>query len=155
MALDHSFDHFSAHPLAQAALAEVLGLHAFLKAWLGGTIADAPAMFARLESALADDFTQVTPGGARLSRADVIAALRGAHGTRAGAGAFRITIREPELLHLRPPLVVLGYVEEQGGAGAIVTRRRSTALFEALGESTPDAHAGLRWLALHETWIET
>jgi hypothetical protein len=97
VALDRPLAHHFDHPLARAALEEVLGLHVFLEAWLGGTIADAPAMFARLESALADSFTQVTPGGARLSRADVIGALRGAHGTRAGAGAFRITIREPEL----------------------------------------------------------
>ncbi|MET0429372.1 MAG: hypothetical protein ABW026_12840, partial [Microvirga sp.] len=110
---DHAFDH----PLARAALEEVLGLHAFFEVWLGGTIAGTPAAFARLESALADDFTLVTPDGARLQRAAVIAALRGAHGTRAGEVPFRIAIHEPELLALRPPLVVLGYVEEQSGAG--------------------------------------
>jgi len=133
------------HPVARAALREVIDLHAFFEAWLGGTTENSDAAFSRLERALADGFTMVSPDGARLGRTDVIGSLRAAHGARSRTGPFRIAIHEPELLLLRPPLVVLGYVEEQA-TGAAVTRRRATALFEVEEED-------VRWLALHETWI--
>jgi hypothetical protein len=144
--LDHPLGLSLDHPLARAAFDVVTGLHVFFEAWLGGTMEKTPAGLSRLEGALADGFTLVTPQGARLKRSDVIESLRGAHGSR--SGSFRIAILEPELLCLRPPLVVLGYVEEQG-MGAAVTRRRSTAVFEECG----DGRKGVRWLALHETWI--
>jgi hypothetical protein len=142
------------HPLARAALREVTDLHAFFEAWLGGTVADTDAVFSRVERALGDGFTMVSPGGARLRRPDVIGWLRGAHGSRDGQGPFRIAAVEPELLLLRPPLVIVGYVEEQA-AGGEVTRRRSTAVFEAgvAGEGPVEGEEGVRWLALHETWI--
>jgi hypothetical protein len=135
-------------PLVRAALAEVIDLHVFFEAWLGGTTAKEPAAFSRLDRALAEQFTLVAPGGERLRRPAVIEGLRGAHGAR--PAPFRITIREPELLCLRPPLVILGYIEEQS-AGATLTRRRSTAVFESCADE--DARQGVRWLALHETWI--
>jgi hypothetical protein len=134
------------HPVAQAALREVVDLHLFFEAWLGGTAENSEEVFARLETALAEDFTMVEPGGSRLRRADVIRSLRAAHGARRRPGRFEIVIAEPELLLLRPPLVILGYVEEQTAAGAL-TRRRSTAVLSAKEES------GVRWLALQETWI--
>ena len=136
------------HPLARAALREGADLHAFFEAWLGGTVEDTDAAFARVERALGEAFTMVAPSGALLRRPDVIGWLRGAHGSRAGQGPFRIAAVEPELLLLRPPLVVVRYIEEQEAGGG-VTRRRSTAVFEASG----DRNEGVRWLALHETWI--
>jgi len=135
------------HPVVRAALREVTDLHAFFEAWLGGTVADTDAVFSRVERALGATFTMVSPGGARLRRPEVIGWLRGAHGSRSEQGPFRIAAVEPELLLLRPPLVVVGYVEEQA-AGGEVTRRRSTAVFEA-----SEGEEGVRWLALHETWI--
>jgi hypothetical protein len=135
------------HPLIQAALKEVADLHAFFEAWFSGTAANTPAVFSRLETTLAEGFTMVSPNGIRLQRHDVIGWLRGAHGTQA-KGPFRIGILESEVLLLRPPLVSLGYVEEQG-VDSVVTRRRSTAVFEAVrGRGT-----SVRWLTLHETWI--
>ncbi|QRM34220.1 hypothetical protein [Microvirga sp. VF16] len=134
------------HPLAQAALQEVVDLHAFFETWLCGTVENTHAVFSRLENALGEEFTMVSPSGARLQRPDVIGWLRGAYGTKGKQDPFHIAVVEPELLLLRPPLIILRYIEEQA-AGSIVTRRRSTAVFEALAEE------GVRWLALHETWI--
>ncbi len=136
------------HPLARAALQEVIDLHAFFEAWLGGTAPQTEAAFARLDRALAEGFTMVTPDGVRLPRAAVIEWLRQAHGAKAAFGPFRIAIAEAELVHLAVPLVVLGYVEQQTLGGAI-GRRRSTGLIEAV----PAADDRVRWLALHETWI--
>jgi hypothetical protein len=138
-----------AQALARAALQEVRDLHAFFETWLGGTVPESAQEFARLESALADGFTMVSPDGHRRSRAEVIGRLRQAHGSKGAAGAFRIAIPEAEVLALHPPLVVVGYIEEQVGPAA-ATRRRSTAV---LGVSPGDERP--RWLAVHETWHET
>jgi hypothetical protein len=136
------------HPLARSALKEVVDLHECFETWLGGTGPDTPAAFARLETALADTFTMVSPDGQRLRRAEVLENLRHGYGSQGRRGAFRIAIREPEILHLDPPLVVLGYVEDQEGEDGL-TRRRSTAVLAA---SAQDGGRP-RWLALHETWI--
>ncbi|MBM6580771.1 hypothetical protein ILT44_11310 [Microvirga sp. BT689] len=136
------------HPLAQAALREIADLHAFFEAWLSGTAENTGTVFSRVESSLGEEFTIVSPSGRRLQRSDVIGWLWETHGTRANQGPFHIAIAEPELLLLRPPLVLLGYVEEQT-VGDVVTRRQSTALFDVSIESGQR----VRWLALHETWI--
>jgi hypothetical protein len=135
------------HPLARAALREVVDLHAFFEAWLGGTAPNTDAEFARLDAVLAESFTMVSTDGRRLSRADVTGSLRKAHGLRGRAAPFRIFIVEPEILHVQTPLIAVRYVEEQSAPDTI-TRRRSTALFEAL----PDDPSRVQWLALHETW---
>jgi hypothetical protein len=136
------------HPLAQAVLQEVADLHAFFEAWLSGEAENTNAVFSRVESALGEEFTMVSVNGQRLQRSDVIGWLRGTHGARASQGSFHIAVAEPEILLLRPPLVLLGYVEEQT-VDNVVTRRQSTALFEV---SIEDGQP-VRWLALHETWI--
>lgn len=136
------------HPLGKAVLQEVADLHAFFEAWLSGTAENTNTVFSRVESSLGEEFTMVSPSGQRLQRPDVIGWLRGTHGAKASQGSFRIAIAEPEVLLLRPPLILLGYVEEQT-VGNVVTRRRSTALFEVPIEGGQR----VRWLALHETWI--
>jgi hypothetical protein len=137
------------HPLAQAVLQEVADLHAFFEAWLSGEAENTNTVFSRVESTLGEEFTMVFPSGQRLQRSDVIGWLRGTHGARASQGSFHIAIAEPEILLLRPPLVLLGYVEEQT-LGDVVTRRQSTALFEV----SIEGGQRVRWLALHETWID-
>jgi hypothetical protein len=136
------------HPLAQAVLQEVSDLHAFFEAWLSGEAENTNAVFSRVESSLGEEFTMVSPSGQRLQRPDVIGWLRGTHGARASQGSFHIAIAEPEILLLRPPLVLFGYVEEQT-VGNVVTRRQSTALFDV----SIEGGQRVRWLALHETWI--
>ena len=134
------------HPLARSALQEVVELHAFFEAWLGGAAPRSDATFARIEDALAQRFTMVEPDGRRLGRGEVLAWLRQAHGSRAGVG-FRIAVRDQEALFLAPPVVTVGYLEEQEANGQ-VTRRRSTAVLAA-----PAGGGRPLWHALHETWI--
>ena len=137
------------NPLGQAVLQEVADLHAFFEAWLRGEAENTNAVFSRVESSLGEKFTMVTPSGQRRQRPDVIGWLRGIHGARASQGSFHIAIAEPEVLLLRPPLILLGYVEEQT-LGNVVTRRQSSALFEV----SIEGGRHVRWLALHETWID-
>lgn len=136
------------HPLARASLQEVIDLHAFFEAWLGGTAPNTDAAFARLPAALAEEFSMVTPDGGRLSRSAVVGWLRQAHGSKGDRGTFRIRVVDPECLLVRPPLAAVGYVEVQTSGGSS-RARRSTALFEA----APDAPGGVRWLVLQETWV--
>jgi hypothetical protein len=138
----------SDHPLVRAAAQEVTDLHVFFESWLGGTSANDDAAFIRLEAALAPSFTMVTPEGRRLARPDVLGWLQQAHGAKREPGPFRIAIRDVEILHVEPPLVAIGYIEEQV-QGATRSIRRSTALFR----EDPQAPQGVRWLALQETWI--
>jgi hypothetical protein len=134
------------NPVAVSALEEIVGLHGFFESWLRGHCPDTDAAFARLEAALAESFSIVTPDGERLGRTEVVARLRQAHGSKGRHGLFRIAILDPEVLYDNPPLVVLGYVEEQVSCET-VTRRRATALLESA------QGPGLQWLAVHETWI--
>jgi hypothetical protein len=138
----------ASEPLAQAALDEVVGLHAFFESWLGGTGPDTDAAFARLERALGPKFSMVTPAGSRLARPAVIGWLRGAHGVKAEPAPFRIAIHDAQVLHVAPGLVAVSYVEEQRRGGQI-ERRLSTALLRP----DPAADDRLQWLLLHETFM--
>jgi hypothetical protein len=140
------------HPLAAAAIREIEELHGFLEGWLGGTGADSAAAFARIEEVMSPGFTMVTPAGQRLSRADLLGWLRGAHGSRRDPAPFRIRIEAPEVIHCEPPLVLVSYVEAQArGEGQATERnaRRSLALLR----SADGAPAGVHWIAIQETWM--
>ena len=124
---------------------EIEELHAFFQDWIGGAADRSADRFGRLEDALAEGFTFVTPSGESLEREAVIGAVRRAHGTRPG---LRITIREPRLVHSEGDHRVATYQEWQeteedrtGRISTVVFRRR---------EGAPH---GLVWIHLHETWI--
>lgn len=137
------------HPLARAAAREIDALHVFFTTWLGGKGPRDPAVLGRLEAALAPRFTMVTPEGKRLARPAIIGWIAAAHGARGTpADPFRIWITDIEILHLDPPHVLAGYVEHQHVQGTD-TARRASVLFRA----DPAGPNGLRWLAVHETWL--
>ena len=128
------------------ALREVVDLHAFFEAWLGGTAPNTDAEFPRLDAVLAESFTMVSPDGRRLSRADVTGSLRKAHGAGEGRGPSGSSSSNPRSCMCRPPLIAVRYVEET--APDTITRR-SLPLSSRLCRTTER----VRWLALHETWI--
>jgi len=130
--------------LAAAAVRETRELHEAFEAWFRPGAAD--AVLARIEAALAPGFVVVSPDGSQLARHELLALLRAARGCR-GPG-FRIAVEAAAPLHVAPPLVLLGYVERQRTESGETTRR-SSALFRA----DPAGPNGLRWLAVHETWI--
>jgi len=134
------------HPLAESAIREVRELHEFFEAWLGGSGPSGDLAFRRVEAALALDFTLVAPTGQRLSRSELIGWLRSAYGSRRSPERFRITIEEPMVIRCEPPLVIMSYVDVQGGAE--VSARRSLAVLR----EAEDAPCGVLWIALQETW---
>jgi hypothetical protein len=123
---------------AERCAAEIVDLHRVFERVLGAGEDDA----GRFEAAFAERFAMVMPNGQRLARAEVLAFLRGARGTR-GAG-FRIAIEDIAILHAAPPLCLMHYVERQWLRG-VETARRAVALFTIA--ETP------RWLFVQETWV--
>ncbi|WP_270933997.1 hypothetical protein [Falsiroseomonas oryzae] len=127
-------------PVAACA-AEIVSLHRVFERVLGVPGEDGSARF---EAAFAPGFAMVMPNGRRLDRAEVLAFLHGARGTR-GPG-FRIAIEDVALLHVAPPLLLMHYVERQWLDGGVETARRAAALFRM-------EPAGPRWLFVQETWV--
>ena len=127
-----------------AAVREIEELHAAFAAWMGpGAGAE---IFARFEAAFAREFTMVGPSGKRLDRAGVLAMLA-ANRAAFGAG-FGIGIEAAVPLAHGADFVCVGYDEIRTGRPGPL-QRRASAVFRPV-QAAPN---GLRWLAVHETWI--
>lgn len=126
--------------------AEIVELHDFFQAWLGGTLPATDAAYARLVDTQAPEFALITPGGELVPGERLLAQLRAAHGTRPG---WRMWIERVELRLQQGGLTVATYEEWQRHADGTVTGRLSTVLFRA----QPDTPNGLVWLHVHETWL--
>jgi hypothetical protein len=127
-------------------LQEVEALHRFFEEWIGGTDAPSGAGLDRFEGALAEGFAYVTTSGTLLDRDAIIAFVREARGAQPG---LRIGIEQPRLLHACEHHVVAVYQEWQE-AGEERSGRASTVVFER----DTSAANGVRWLHVHETWID-
>ncbi|MGF1465744.1 MAG: DUF4440 domain-containing protein [Sandaracinaceae bacterium] len=125
-------------------LQEVVSLHAFFERWFRGEL-QGEAALARVDRALAEDFTMVSPRGLRDDKESMLSVLRRAQGCR--TRTFRITIEGMEVLTVSPPLCILTYEEHQQEAGK-GTARITTAAFR----ETSSNPAGVEWVRVHETW---
>ena len=123
---------------------EIVDLHVFFEGWLGGTLPDDDATFARVGRVLAPGFILVTPGGVVLERGELLAGLRDGHGSRPG---LEIGIEDPLLRSVSSDVVVTTYVERHRVEDK-ETRRLSSALFR-----TPAGGGPWMWLHVHETWL--
>lgn len=128
------------HPAIQ----EVIDLHTFFEAWLGGALPATDAAFARYATVTAPDFTLISPDGAMLSAAAVADWIRRSHGTRPG---FRLWTTDHQLHYADDACALVTYLEWQTRA-EVTTCRISTALFVA----APGAPNGYGWRHVHETW---
>jgi hypothetical protein len=129
-------------PEFERARLEIVDLHDAFAAWMGAG-AD---VFARFEAALAADFSMVGPSAKRLDRAGVLAMLGGMRGAFGPGFGIRIEAAVP-LAH-GADFICVGYDEIQVGRPG-PSRRRASALLCP----DPAGPNGLRWLAVHETWI--
>ena len=123
---------------------EVEDLHAAFTSWMG--VGGDPSVFARFEAAFAAGFSMVGPDGRRRDRAAVLDMLRGARGAFGDGFAIRIDACTP--LAAAPGVTAIGYDEIQSGRPG-PTHRRATALLL----HDPAGPNGMRWLAVHETWV--
>jgi hypothetical protein len=126
---------------------EVQELHDFFQGWLEGSLPATDAVFGRFTLATAAGFTLIGPDGSVAGRADTVAWIRAAHGTRRG---FRLWTDEHTLRAGGEGWALCTYREWQTRDG-VTTARRSTALLVA----DAAAPAGLSWMHVHETWMST
>jgi len=126
--------------------AEIEELHQFFEDWLSGALPDTDAAFDRVRQALDPEFRLIPPSGAWRSREDILTGLRRGHG---GDPDRTIHIR-----NVRPATegeqLLLATYEEWQEAGGSTDGRLSTVLFRREDE----APNGLRWVHVHETWIQ-
>jgi hypothetical protein len=130
----------SHHPAIQ----EVIDLHTFFEAWLGGVLPDNDREFARFTAANDPGFTLIGPDGATLDAAAVAGWIRHAHGTRLG---FRLWTTDHQLRYADDAGALVTYLEWQT-RDDVTTCRVSTAFFVA----APGAPHGFAWRHVHETW---
>lgn len=129
--------------LFEAASAEVADLHAAFARWFRGE----EQSFDSIAQAFAADFSMTTPDGRQIAEPLVSEGLRRAKGSR-GAD-FRIWIERIRPVVETPEIVAVIYDECQHADGQD-TRRHVTALFRRASA----APLGVRWLRVHETWVD-
>lgn len=128
---------------------EIEDLHVFFEAWLGGMLAQDKANFEPLQRALGSSFVIINPEGTLSAREPLVQGLYKGHGSREG---LRIYIKNPKLRFENAEIVIATY-EEWQDYGDTSSARLSTVVFQKLAEK---GGAGtLRWLHVHETWINT
>lgn len=125
--------------------AEIQALHTEFEQWFYGR----SESLARVEDALAHDFMFVATTGSVIPRATLMDGIRAGRGSHSGPDSFSIDVADVKIGWRRGDLISATYQEIQHFP-AFTTSRRSTAVFAV----DPTASGGLRWLSVHETWIE-
>lgn len=125
---------------------EIEALHQFFEDWLSGDMPDTDEAFERLRRALAPDFRLIHPSGRWTTREDILAGLRDGHGRQP---TLTIDVRDVRLREASDACAVATY-EEWQTSEASTDGRLSTVAFRR----DPKAPNGLRWLHVHETWLE-
>lgn len=128
------------------AIQEVIDLHTFFEAWLGGVLPENDAEFARFVVATDPNFTLISPDG-RIMGSDAVSTwIRSAHGTRPG---FRLWTTNHHVVYAEHSCALVSYLEWQA-RDAVTTCRISSALFVA-NDTAPNGYA---WRHVHETWLQ-
>ena len=125
---------------------EIIELHEFFEAWLGGKLEDTDANFQRFVSVTGAGFHIIAPDGSRMERDELRRQIRAAHGSRL---TWRMWIENIRLHHQQGDLLLVTYEEWQQRDDAAPTARVTTALFRE-NAACPQ---GVEWLHVHETWI--
>ena len=126
---------------------EIEDLHVFFETWLGGSHPQNKTSFERLEQALAPSFIIVNPEGTLSARAPLIDGLYKAHGSHKG---LSIDIKNPTLRFENAEIIVATYEEWQEYAETTTTRLSTVVFQKSMGG---EYFNGLRWLHVHETWL--
>jgi hypothetical protein len=125
---------------------EVIQLHEFFEAWLGGALVKTQTNYERMTAVMNPEFQIISPDGKVTVYEPLLADLWQAHDSRPG---FRLWVKEVAVRLLSPQLALATYEEWQEIEGK-VTARVSTAVFRQKN-NTPN---GVEWLHVHETWLE-
>jgi hypothetical protein len=134
-------------PTQEQCRRELETLHAFFVDWYAGTVG--PGAFDRMEQVIAPGFEMVTPEGQRLDRAGVLEWVRDSRG-QYESGEFDIEISNVDVVAAFDDRLLVRYEEWQRQSDG-ENGRVSTVLFDR-AEDTPE---GVRWLDVHETYIDS
>lgn len=126
---------------------EIIELHQFFQDWYNNQLSPTNENFARCADVLDPDFSIIFPSGDKVLYQTLLDRLHNAHNSHT---AMRIWIENIEVLHQVGDLILATYEEWQEIEG-VVTSRLSSVFFKKVS-STPN---GLRWLHVHETWINS
>ena len=126
---------------------EIHELHQFFQDWYNNQLSLTDENFSRCVNVLDPNFRIIFPSGDQLQYQTLLNILRNAHGSRKN---MRIWIKRIQVLHQIGDLVLAIY-EEWQEIDSQVNSRLSTVLFQ----KAPKTPNGVRWLHVHETWINT
>lgn len=135
--------------LARSCEKEIVELHRFFMDWFCGAVTDSDAVWSRVTDVLAPEFVMIAPEGRAFLREELLASVRARYGSHAPERDFEIWIRNLDCRHVAEHVVLTTYEEWQRRAGE-TSGRLSTAVFERV----PDTPNGVRWLHVHETWLQ-
>jgi len=125
---------------------EIRDLHIFFEKWLNGTIPNNTKVLARVHDALSDEFQIISPNASQTDKQTLLENLKKVHGSWDGD---KIWIKNVEIRELNRDVYLAVYEEWQGKAES-PKGRLSSAIFKKSGDS-PE---GVKWVHLHEAWIE-
>ena len=126
---------------------EVEELHKFFVDWYLGDLPQSEMYFERFSKHISEDFGLIPPSGKFIVHDVILDMIWHAHKSMEGK-QFHIWIENPKLLWSRGPIHLVSYEEWQEREGEI-SSRISSAVFE----DDPDCRNKLRWLYVHETWL--
>lgn len=128
---------------------EVRELHRFFEQWFRAELPDTAEAYGRFADAMDESFVIVTPGGASLERAELLAGLRSAHGSHGeSTGRYDIRVENVSAREVGEGTWLVRYEEWQEEGDEVKGRQSSAVLVEDSG-----APGGFRWLHVHETWL--
>lgn len=122
---------------------EIVELHEAFEAWFLGE----SDSLDRVEAALDSRFTIVGPNGSETDRTDTIRQIEAGRGH---TDDLKIVTSDHRLLDATDDLVVARYVEAHQWPDGRSNRRLSTVIFRR----DPTGPHGVRWLRVHETWLD-
>jgi len=125
---------------------EIEDLHVFFENWLAGKAAKTEEVYSRFSDSVDDSFNLISPNGVSMSRKELLPSLYQSHGKRKDV---QIWTKKKKLLAQNGDILVVSYEEwqkENNEDRGIV----SSAVFII----DPEKPNGVRWLHVHETWID-
>lgn len=127
---------------------EIKELHQFFQAWFRAELPNTDAAFERFANAMAPDFRMIVPSGNIIECEPLLERLRGTYGAQPD---LQIRLENVMVYWTKNETALATYEEWQSAESSISTARISTALF-AKDASAPN---GLKWLHVHETWMDS
>ena len=129
---------------------EINELHTFFQQWFNGEIPQSNLVFQRFTTVLHPRFLLITPEGKKYNKSEIGKQIWDAYGSRnPQKDPFTIWIENYTYLGKFDTIFLVNY-EEWQIQKSVKKGRVSTAIFE---KSNND-HNNVRWILVHETWLD-